>query len=800
MGPLWQDLRYGQRMLAKNPGFTAVVLVTLALGIGASTAIFSVVDAVLLRSLPYRDPSHLVMIWETYQKFPKVWAAVPDFIDWQEQNHVFDGVGAYRLEGRGFALTGHGEPEQVQGTFASANLFSLLGVNAIIGCTFAPAEDKRGAGPVVILSYALWQRLFGADRRVIGRNITLDDKSYTVVGVVPPGFRFPDWAELWMPLGQMGTDELTSRVYHPLEVVGRLKSGVGVEQAQAEMTTIAQRLSHEYPKTNEGWGVKLIPLRQELLGTAREALLMLFGATGFVLLIACANVANLMLSRASAREKEMAVRAALGAAGWRLMRQLLSESLVLSGLGGVLGLFLAFWGKDLLLKVNPSAIPRLSDAMINGPVLAFSIVISIFAGFAFGLVPAFQSSHLDLNQSLKEGARTSSANPDRGRVGRSFVVVQVALAFILLVGAGLLIKSFVRLLGVDPGFDPKNVLTTRIDLPQSRYPNPGQFYERISDRLKALPGVESMGMINYLPFSAESANKTRFAAEGSSRSTPGTFPVAELRLVNPDYFHAMRIPLVKGRTFRGWGEERQQVIIICTTMARRFFLHDDPVGKRINLGAEAPQPSWFSIIGVVGDVRDFGLAASPQLDIYLDGADSRMNLVLRTAANPLSLVPSVRRVVQSIDSRVPLTHVMTGEQIVSHSLAARRFSMALLGLFAGIANILAAVGIYGVISHSAGQRTHEIGIRMALGAERNEVVMMVVTQGMGLALVGVGVGVAGALALTRFLAGMLYAVKPIDVATFATVPLVLTAVALVASYIPARRAAKVDPMVALRCE
>jgi putative ABC transport system permease protein len=433
-------------------------------------------------------------------------------------------------------------------------------------------------------------------------------------------------------------------------------------------------------------------------------------------------------------------------------------------------------------------------------VLAFSIMISVFTGITFGLVPAFQSSRFDLNQALKEGALRSRATRGRSRVGSSFVVAQVALALILLVAAGLLIKSFVRLLGVDPGFDANNLITVRVDLPQSRYPNPGQFFERGSEQLKALPGVEAVGMTNYLPLGSESANKTRFAAEGSLPATPGTFPVAELRSIDPDYFRAMRIPLEEGRNFRAWGEEKQQVVIVNTTLARRFFPHEDPVGKRINLGVMAPQPSWFSIVGVVGDVRDFGLAAHPQLDIYLDGADSGMNLVMRTAADPLSIVPSVRRVFQGMDSQVPLTHVMTGEQMVSHSLAARRFSTALLGLFAGLALILAAVGIYGVISHSVGQRTHEIGIRMALGAERREVVRLIVCEGFGLALAGVGIGVAGAMALTRFLAGMLYTVKPMDAATFATVSLLLSAVALVACYIPARRAAKVDPIVALRYE
>ncbi len=800
MGPLLQDLKYGLRMLGKNPGFTAVAVVTLALGIGANTAIVSVVNAVLLHSLPYKDPSHLVMIWETYREFPKVWPSVPNFIDWREQNDVFDAVGAYRI-GSGFTVTGQGGPERIQGTFISSNLFSLLGVKASLGRTFVAAEDKPGAEPIVVLSHRLWQRSFGSDGRVIGRSIALDGKSYTVVGVMPPGFMFPDWAELWMPLGQMGKDELTSRVYHPLEVVARLKAGVTLDEAQAQMRTIAGRLDREYPKTNGGWGVTLIPLRQELLGSVVQALLILLGATGLVLLIACANVANLMLARSSAREKEMALRAALGAGRSRLVRQLLSESVLLSSLGGTLGLLLAFLGRDILAGIGPSVIPHVRDVCINGFVLGFSAAVSILTGLVFGLVPAFQFSSLDLNLSLKDGARTAGVARRHSRLRSSFVVTQVALALILLVGAGLLIKSFVRLLGVDPGFNPKNVLTARIDLPESKYPNSGQFYEQVSEHLKALPGVEAVGLINYLPLGSESALKTRFSLEGSSPSTPGTFLVTELRLVNSDYFRAMGIPLLKGRNFRGWGEEKQQVIIINSTMARRFFPDEEPVGKQINLGAEGPEPSWFSIIGVVGDVRDFGLANQPQLDVYLDGgADSGMYLVVRTASEPLGLVSSVRRVVQSADREVPVTQVITGDQIVSHSVASRRFSMALLGLFAAVALLMAAIGIYGVISYSVTQRTHEIGIRMALGAERTRVLRLIMSQGMVLALAGVGIGIAGALGLSRLLAGMLYAVKSNDPATFVVVSVVLTAVALLASYIPARRATRVDPMVALRYE
>jgi putative ABC transport system permease protein len=786
-------------MLAKNPGFTAVAVLTLALGIGANAAIFNVVNAVLLRSLPYRDPSRLVMIWETYPQFPKVWASVPNMIDWREQNDVFDAIGAYRVAGRGFTLTGRGEPERIQGTFTSANLFSLLGVKASLGRIFLAAEDKPGEEPVVILSHSLWQRLFGSDPVIIGRTVTLNDKNYAVIGIMPSDFQFPHWAELWMPLGQMGTDELTNRVYHPLEVVARLKPSVTLAEAETQIRTIAQRLDREYPKTNGGWGVRLVPLRQEIVGSVRGALLILFGATGLVLLIACANLGNLLLARAATRRKEIALRVAVGASRSRLIRQLLTESVLLSFLGGGLGSLLAFWGRGLLLAMAPPVIGRMTNFRVDGPMLGFAAMLSILTGLVFGLLPAFRSSTLHLNEALKESARTSSATPRRNRLSSSFVVFQVALALVLLVGAGLLVKSFVRLLGVDPGFNPNHVLTARIDLPESRYPHPEQFYQQVSKRLKILPGVEAVGLVNYLPFSPESANKTRFIVEGSSPSDTGTLPGAELRSVNSDYFHAMGIPLVKGRNFASWGEEKQPVIIN-EMMARRFFPHEDPIGKRINLGPEESQPYWFSIVGVAGDVRDFGLADQPRLDIYVDEPGSGMYLVVRGASDPLSLSSSVRRAVAAVDREVPFTQEMSLEQIVSDSLASRRFSMALLGLFATLAFALAAIGIYGLVSYSVTQRTHEIGVRMALGAERRDVLRLVVGQGMVLVLFGVSFGITLALGLTRLMASLLYEVRSTDPVTFAGVSLLLSAVALFACYIPARRATKVDPMVALRYE
>jgi predicted permease len=796
---LLQDVRFGVRQLRRNPGFTAVAVMTLALGIGANTAIFSVVDQVLLRSMPYKDPNRLVMVWETYLQFPKVWPSVPNFQDWQAQNRAFEAMGAYRVS-RGFTLTGHGEPERVRGTYVSSNLFGLLGVEPAHGRSFLPAEDKPGVAPVVILSHALWQRLFGSDSQTISQIINFDDRSYTVVGVMPPGFQFPEWADFWMPFGQMGKDERTSRVYHPLEVVARLKPAVTRGEAQVQINTTAARLAQEYPKTNGGWGVTLVPLRDELVGNVQPALLILLGATGLVLLIACANVTNLMLARTSAREKEMAVRLALGSGRSRLMRQLLTECLTLSSLGGALGLLFAFWGRDLLLRIGPSTVPHLKDASVNGPMLGFSVAISILTCIIFGLIPALQSSIVNPNATIKQSAQSASATRRQSRFRGSFVVVQMSLALILLVGAGLLLKSFVRLLGVDPGFDHRNILTARVDLPEWRHQDElGRFYERVSGRLKALPGVKSVGMINYLPLGPDSTSKSRFVIEGDTPSDRG-FPVAELRFTNPDYFHAMRIPLLKGRLFKRWEEEQKFAIIIGSTLANRYFPNQNPLGKRLNLDPEGMQPTWCAIVGVVGDVRDFGLANQPQNDIYFDGADSGMYLVLRTTSDPLSLALAVRRAIYELDGEMTVRDVNTGDQMISHSLASRRFTMILLGVFACIALSLAVIGIYAVMSYTVALRTHEIGIRMALGAERLEVLRLVVGRGMGLAFIGVAIGLIGALSIGRFIAGLLYGVKSTDPLTLAGVSLILIAVSLIASYVPARRATKVDPMVALRHE
>jgi putative ABC transport system permease protein len=676
----------------------------------------------------------------------------------------------------------------------------LLGVKSTQGRTFILAEDKPGVAPIVILSHALWQRLFAADPRAVGRNIVLDDRSYTIVGVMPTGFRFPEWADFWLPFGQMGKDELASRVRHPLEVVARLKAGATRAEAQAQMSTIAARLAQEYPKTNGGWGVTVVPLRAELVGSAQPALLILLGATGMVLLIACANVANLMLARASAREREMAVRSALGAGRTRLMRQLLTECVTLSSLGGALGLLLASCGRHIMVGFGPSIIPHMENPSMGGHVLAFSAVTSILTGIIFGLVPALQSSTVHLNETLKQGARSAGASRRQSRFRSSFVVTQTALALILLTGAGLLIKSFARLLGVNPGFDAHNVLTARIDVPESRpHDNLGRLYVQVSDRLKALPGVESVGMINFLPLGPEPNLKSRFVVEGSAPSDEG-FPVAEVSATTPDYFRAMGISLLRGRFFKTPREEQPPAVIIGSTLARRFFPRENPLGKRLNMGPLYPQPSWYTIVGVVSDVRDFGLANEPQNDVYFDDADSGMYLVLRTASDPLSFAPSVRRVVRELDREMTVREVTTGDQMVSQSLASRRFSMILLGVFAGIAVSLAVIGIYGVISCSVAQRTHEIGIRMALGAERHEVLGLIVRQGMGLTIAGVAAGLAGALGMGHFIAGLLYGVKSTDPATLAGVSLTLIAASLIASYIPARRATKVDPMVALRYE
>lgn len=797
-----EDIRYGLRQLRRNPGFTAVAVLTLALGIGANTAVFSVVNSVLLKPLPYHDPDRLVSIWQTYQGYTNVPVSTPNVESWRAQNHVFEEIAAYRVQ-RSFTLTVQGEARWTQGTYITSNFFRTLGVTPHLGHGFDASEDQPGTRPEVVLAHPLWVGVFHSDPGIVGKVIELDGKGYTVLGIMPTGFRFPRWTDFWLPLGQMGRDELTSRIYHPLNVIARLKSGVSILQARMEIAAIYSRDQLQHPKTDEGWGVRVVSLHQQLVGTAQEALLILLAATGFVLLIACANVANLLLARVAGRQKELAVRKALGASRARLIRQMLTESILLALAGGALGLILAEGGMKLLPTLGQEAIPQLRQIQLDAKVLAFTLIAALMTGILFGLAPALKSGRWNLVSSLKAGTRSSTTGFPSMR--NLLVVTQVGLALVVLIGSGLLIRTFESLLNVDPGFDVHNVLTARISLLDPQPSAAAQqeiFYRQLLDKVKELPDVQAAGLTNVLPLSEESDFKTRFAVEGHTFSPGETYAVAELRIVYPGYFKALRIPLIQGRVFTNADFARSSVppVIINRRLAERFFRGEDPIGKKINAGPEGHSPSWVRVVGVIGDIKDFGLARGPECAMYFCGSNAEMYLVVRTVSSALSLSGPVRKLVTKIDRAVPVSDVMTMQERLSTSLTGRRFSMVLLGVFAILALALAAVGISGVISYSVSCRTHEIGVRMALGAEKNDVLRMLVGQGLMLVLIGVAIGIGGALALTRFLSSILYGVKPTDPLTFIAVTLILIAVALVACYIPARRATKVDPMVALRHE
>jgi putative ABC transport system permease protein len=801
---LIQDVRYGLRQLRRNPGFTAGAVITLALGIGANTVIFSVVNAVLLRPLPYSNPGRLVSVWQTYRDFKEVWVSTPDLYDWRAQNKVFDQIAAYRVA-KGFNLQGSFKPRWIQGTFVTANLFGVLGVKPSLGRAFFESEDRPGVHPEVVLSHALWVEAFHASRNVIGSVIDLNGKGYTVVGVMPPGFSYPNWAMVWLPLGQMGRGELSSRVYHPLDVIGRLKRGVSLQEAQSEMSTIAARLALEYPKTGEGWGVRLISLRSELVGNSQRALLILLASTMFVLLIACANVSSLLLARAGGRQREIAVRAALGAGRGRIVRQLLSESVLLALLGSGAGLALAYCGLALVMALGQNAIPRFHTVGVDERVLLFILVTTLLTGILFGLMPALRAGSQDVSSTLSAGLRITASAFRPWSAGSFLVEFEIALALVVLVGSGLLFRSFAHILRVNPGFDPDHVLTVRVSLLDPKYSKAGQqraFYSQLLEDVKALPGVEAAGLINELPLKAESAYKTRFAIEGRVLPPGGTFPVAELRLTYPGYFEAMSIPLIRGRFFNNsdFGKSSVSPVIVNQYLAERFFGERNPIGKRINAGPEGRKPSWVRIVGVVGDTKESGLVGRSTFDLYFCASNAEMYLAVRTASSPLSLASGIRSKVRKLDRTIPVSDVSTMEDRLSRSLGQRRFSLALLSTFGWLALALAACGIYAVVSYSVGRRTNEFGIRMALGAQRLDVLRLAGGQGLISAFIGIGAGIAGALALTRFQSSLLYGVKPTDPLTFGAVSVILAVVALAASYIPAQRAAKVDPMVALRHE
>ena len=804
---LWQDLRYGARVLLKNPGFTLIAIITLALGIGANTAIFSVVNTALLHPLPYKEPDRLVML----QGEP--WMQVEPFLYWREHSQVCEGITAF--DGAAFTLTGSTQPERVDGVYVSSDYFQRLGVAAVSGRTFLPEEDRAGKNQVVLLSHGLWQRRFGGDPSIVGKTLTLNDKSYTVVGIIPTGsqfftnddsLRFVGRAELWAPLvlSTINPDSEGKRYVAP---VARLKPEVTLQQAQAELDTLINRLKQEHPDffpTDLRWGgVKLSLLLTQVVQHFRLSLLVLFAAVGFVLLIACANVANLLLAHAMARQKETAIRAALGASRFRLVRQFLAESVLLSVLGGSLGLLLAHWGLDLIVALIPGDIPRVEKISIDQTVLVFTLMVSLLTGLVFGLAPALAASKPDLHEMLKEGGRTSTGGIGRNRTLSLLVVSEAALALVLLIGAGLMIHSFLRLNSVNPGVNPENVLTMSIALPKTKYSTDDQVrlcYQKMLQRIEALPGVLSAGTTGALPVRARWGG-TGITVEGRSEVQG-----INQDTVSPDYFRATGIPLLEGRYFT----ERDvagapAVTIINKALARRYWPGESPLGKRIEV---ASNKQWLSVVGVVGDVKRQGLEAETEPGYFTPHLQppagrhlhSGWNLVVRTASDPMSLAAAVQREVWAVDKDQPVTNIQTLEQVISDSIAPLRFRTLLLGLFAVVALVLATVGIYGVMAYAVMQRTHEIGIRMALGAQLRDVLKLVIGQGMRLALIGIALGLLAASALTRLVKSLLFGVSATDPVTFVIVATLLAGMALLACWLPARRATKVDPMIALRCE
>jgi len=818
------DLKFALRQLIKNPGFAVVAVLTLALGIGANTAIFSVVNAVLLRPLPYPESNRLVWLSERGPNFPIMSISYPNFADWRAQQTVFEHIGVYNWGN--FNLTGRGEPLRVEVARISADALSSLRAKAAVGRVFNNDEDKPGAVSVVLLSHNLWQTRFGGATNVLDESLTLDGRAYRVVGVMPAGFAFPGRVDIWVPVGPFSDQpNWQERGNHPgLLGVARLKPGVTLEQARAGMDTIAARLEQQYPDSNKNCGIRIDGLLDNYVGDARRALWTVLGAVGLVLLIACANVANLLLARAAARQKEMAVRTALGAGRWRIIRQLLTESLMFSTVGGALGLLLAWGGVRLILALGRNAIPRSSEIGLDTGVLLFTVVVAVLTGILFGLAPAWQSSRPDVQGTLKDTARSTTGG--RARLRQGLVVAEVALTLVLLVGAGLLLRSFHRLQQVNPGFSHERVLSFRLDLPERKYETPEQqilFFQGLLERLRALPGAQTVALASQIPHD-NNGWQTGYRIEGQPDPPPGEGPSLEMTVVSPDYFRALGTPLLRGRYFteqdnrdhlRGrdltglddgqrWAAGLNAVIID-EEFARRHWPNEDPVGKQIRLPwGERSRHPLLTIVGVVTRVKLNGLheqggfvqAYLP----FLQGTGNGHAIVMKTTQAPGTLVNAAREQVQALDSDQPIYDVRTLAEMRDGALAGRRLNFVLLALFASVALGLAAIGLYGVLAYTVAQRQREIGVRMALGAQRGDVLQLVVGHGMRLALAGVIVGLVGALAVTRTLQSLLFEVRPFDPPTLVSVPMLLAGVALFACWIPARRAARVDPMEALRYE
>jgi putative ABC transport system permease protein len=806
MSGLFQDFRYALRQLHKSPGFTAVAVITLALGIGANTAVFSVVDQVLLHPLPYPDSDRIVKISQTFQGVSTDDASPANYLDWVSQNQLSQKPAfAEMAAARGWrgSLSAGNRPEQVSGTMTTPSFFPLFGINPILGRSLAASDAQPGNDHVVVLGYGLWQRYFAADPGVVGRNFRLNGEQYSVVGVMPPNFSPDEYGELWLPspwgvpthplVPDQDPRQFRDRNY--LEAWARLKPGVTMPVARAELDTIARRLEKQYPDSNGEVGVSLLPLHEYIVGDVRPVLLVLLAAVVFVLLIACANVANLLLARATARGKEISIRTALGASRRRLLRQLLTESVLLASLGGALGLVLAVLAVPSLLALSPPEIRQFNQIGINREVLSFSFLASFICGVAFGLIPALQASRSNPNQFLKEGERGSATN--RGRTRSALVIAEVGLSLVLLVGAGLLVKSFARLMEVNPGFDPDHLLTFNLSLPSSTDPaRQFAFYQQVVQRLQVLPGVQVTGAVSRLPLAGGNSSRS-FNIPGDEKSYN-----ADIRVSTPDYFRAMGIPLLKGRVFSDSDiRSSLNVAIVNEVLARTVFPGQDPIGKQItNFG---PDNLTLQIVGVVGNVRHAGLDAQPHAEIYQLLGQAQwpsMFVTMRSATSAMSLTSAAQGAVWSVNKDVPLANIHTMHELISNSVQRRRFSMLLLTIFAAVAMLLAATGLYGVMSYSVAQRTKEIGIRMALGARRPNVLALIVKQGMALVLMGIAVGTVLSFGMTRLISGMLFGITATDPLTFAGVAALLGAVAFLANYLPALRAASVDPMVALRYE
>jgi putative ABC transport system permease protein len=801
-----QDIRFAVRMLLKRPGFTVIVVLTLALGIGANTTIFSAIDAVLLNPLPYKNPDRLVVVWETNkQSGDRNEVAIGNFRDWRSRNQVFDQLAS--LFYTDMNISGVGEPQRIKSCVVSTNFFQTLGVQPMLGRSFLPEEENPGRPFTIILSHDLWQRMFGADPNLINKSLTLNGHPVAVIGVMPPGFelQFPTSmrVEMWVPM-VIGEGDL-DRSMNFLYTLARLKQGVTREQAQAEMSLIASQLQQQYPETNADRGVKVVPLHKQVVGNVESYLYMLFAAVGFVLLIACANVAGLLLARVTTRHKEVAIRLALGASRWRLMRQLLTESLILSVVSGLLGLLVAYGGIKLLLALTPSEVPRLHEIGLHVSVFLWTLAISVVTGLLFGLAPALQASKPDLNEALKDSSGRNPGSAQGSGLRNLLVISEVAVALLLLVGAGLMTKSFVRLQQVKPGFEATNRISMYIALPTQKYRRQqvNNFYNQLIERVRNLPGVESVGGIDPLPLSSNNLTTT-FLVEGAPVVAVADRPDVGRRVVTPDYFQTMSIPVLKGRSFTEQDRDNTpNVIVVNEALASRYWPNQDAIGKRLGFEEEPGKQVWREIVGVVGNVRHKALETEAMPEVYFPYQQlpgNFMNLVVHTTSEPASMIPAIRSQILSIDKDQPVSDVMTMDQRLARSVASSRFVTLLLSSFSVLALGLAALGIYGVMAYLVAQRTQEIGVRIALGAQRHDVLKLVVGKGMALAVIGTTIGLGASVAVTRLMRSLLFEVTPTDWLTFLTASLILLSVALLACYLPARRATKVDPLTALRCE